>query len=125
MSRIAVKSLALICALTLCLQGVTGVSMPCTTSTPVNQPEMSHHAHHDAATAAETLHAGHAVDDSATATSCCDGGYCSQGGCVSLVALLQTALAVAGQPLRPELTAAPSPHLTGTLSTPYRPPALA
>ena len=125
LTRFAYTSLLLTCALTLVLQGVVGVALPCDMSAPSGQSEMAAHAHHGGVDAPASPHAGHATHDNAGTADCCDGGYCSQGGCVTLLALPQAPSATA-QKLSPAVarTAFP-PILTRTLSTPYRPPALA
>ncbi len=111
------------CALSLLCQGMVAVAMPCD-AMPVSQAEDLAHAHHPSQD--DEGHHPAAHDAPATqSTSCCDGGYCSVGGCMSIVALPQNSVLpeVHGSPAGP--AAPPEQIFSRALSTPYRPPASA
>ena len=62
----------------LSLQALAAVAVPCGMGDPAmagseQMADMDSHAHHMS------------VDDSSETAECCDAGYCSQGGCLSLV----------------------------------------
>ena len=62
----------------LSLQALAAVAVPCGTGDPAmvgseQMADMDSHAHHMSA------------EDSSETAECCDAGYCSQGGCLSLV----------------------------------------
>ena len=62
----------------LSLQALAAVAVPCGAGGPEmigteHMADMDGHAHHMSA------------EDSSEAAECCDAGYCSQGGCLSLV----------------------------------------
>ena len=124
MSRLARKSLLCICALALLLQGAVTVAMPCDAMS-IASPTDPAHAHHQAHDSALPDHAVHDAADVVAPASCCDEGYCSIGGCVSMAAVPQGGL----PPEAPRLlegSEAPLYNLLSRIpSSPYRPPALA
>ena len=109
---------------TLFFQGVVAVAMPCGGSQAPEQTE-SAHAHHQSH--AEPGHqlsaeAGHQATDT---SACCDGGYCSLGGCVPVLAIPQAGpLPEASRFDAPVATDLYRP-LSRAPANPFRPPAVA
>ena len=124
MRRLARKALLCVCALAMLLQGAASVALPCDTLSTTSQTDPAH-AHHQAQDSGMPGHAVHDAADVVAPASCCDEGYCSIGGCVSMAALPQAGLLPEARRLQ-DSAAAPLYHLLSrTPSSPYRPPALA
>lgn len=111
--------LALLLSTLLSLQALMAVALPCSMSIDSGSgvieamDDDSHHAHHNPAATGDT-----AADD---ANSCCDAGYCSQGGCLSIAAAANDVLpAVAESTRAPSIgyTASSPLHSTSNLLRP-------
>lgn len=112
------------CIASLLFQGAAAVAMPCDSAPPSEQAE-SAHAHHPSNAESGNLKAVEAGHHGTDAADCCDGGYCSLGGCLTVLAVPQTGA-------MPEASLFDAPAAVGlyrlasrTLTTPYRPPAVA
>ncbi|RLQ22460.1 hypothetical protein DWB85_07520 [Seongchinamella sediminis] len=113
-------TLAVLLSALISLQALATVAAPCSPAVDdggamaTAMDDSSHHAHHGMAVADNA--AGAATND------CCDAGYCSQGGCVSIAAAAGAALLHADQlsTEAPAAMAASSPlHSPNRL---FRPP---
>jgi hypothetical protein len=111
------------CVLSLFLQGMVAVAMPCD-AVAVSQQADAVHAHHYAH-GDEGHYPALQHEPDSDSTNCCDGGYCSVGGCVSLVAVPQNGVVPQAHALPSHAVASPDSLLSQTLSTPFRPPASA
>jgi hypothetical protein len=121
--RFARSLLLSVCALSLFCQGMVAVAMPCDAMAPSEQTDAAH-AHHQSHSDEGHLSAAH--DELASqSASCCDGGYCSVGGCISLVAVPQSGLLPQVHGSSARTAASPDQFFSQTLPTPYRPPASA
>lgn len=112
--------LALSLSALISLQALAGVAMPCFTSVEgggsmvADMDDTSLHAHHGATDGGDTT--------DSDAGNCCDAGYCSQGGCLSLAAAASDRLISAVEPAHaptPAIQFSTPQHSPTTL---YRPP---
>lgn len=103
------------------VQALASVAVPCSLAVEIAIGEVvsevaeAHHAHHGMSDVGD-------IADGEAANNCCDAGYCSQGGCLTVAAAANDAL----PPLARKMHAPSPPELGGTpLATPhplFRPP---
>ncbi|TDG11879.1 hypothetical protein E2F43_16055 [Seongchinamella unica] len=99
------------------LQSLAAVAMPCSgpgagsASAMTSMEDSTHHAHHAADAAAE-----------ADSNACCDAGYCSQGGCLSIAAAASDLIPAAVELAHPPALSLPRSAPLRCPNTLFRPP---
>lgn len=126
------KIIALVCASMLALQSIVSLASPCEMSVSEHStmsamatmptavasateastmPNSDHHAHHTEAASTD-----------APTSNCCDGGYCSQNGCMSPSALSDVAFGATADSTAPYKIVAVTAAPHWSPSSLYRPP---